>query len=263
MLYLIIKIKSNVLPLLRLLWHNVRYKMLLICLEAVHFIKTNLLIAKLRRHARSPHLRPRHDASILRWSELCPILVVKIVIVGTIALARAPLWFVECAASWFRDSLRSDRNGLLRLYLTVLTGDMAEQLVLTVVPIPTGNCSIANIRLVLDVPSLVVIPVSNGGEPFWAKLALVRFLPSVNPDVDLKIASLIKLFIADNFFTGFWISTDHLRTHKVLFLLLWSRQFCEAGNDFDRGRVLPFLLVEILAAELSQAEIRQVVIKLI
>lgn len=77
---------------------------------------------------------------------------------------------------------------------------MLDQLIFSVV-FGAADAGILStfVWLILSVPSLVVVSVSNGGEVAWAAWvsALVRPFIGVNSEVDLKISPLVKDFPAD------------------------------------------------------------------
>jgi hypothetical protein len=113
-------------------------------------------------------------------------------------------------------------NVLMRLFsnvrFAVLTSDVPEQLVLSVVFVFARWSCRARIRLIFHVPSLVVVSVPDCGEPLRAKLALVWLFARVNPDVHLQVPSFVELLIAKLRFAGFRISTNHLCANEVLLL---------------------------------------------
>jgi hypothetical protein len=109
--------------------------------------------------------------------------------------------------------------------------------------------------------SLMIVAVANRCEPLGTELALVRFFPRVNPNVNLEITSLIKLFVANHFLAGFGVSPNHLSADKVLILFLLSWQLTEILHHRDGHWFLPFLI--ILAAELSETKVRKIVIQLV
>lgn len=62
----------------------------------------------------------------------------------------------------------------------VLARTMLDKLVLSIV---FNVTQLASVGLVIRVPTLVILAVSNSGEPFVAKVALVRLLSSMSPHV--------------------------------------------------------------------------------
>ena len=96
---------------------------------------------------------------------------------------------------------------------------MSQQLVLTVVAVLASLGLCALVRLVFNVPSLVVVTVADRRESLGAELALVRLLSGVNADVHLQVASLVELLVAELGQTGFGVSADHLCADEILVLL--------------------------------------------
>ena len=188
-------------------------------------------------------------------------MVVKIVVIRAIALAPLVLRLVERARSRFLDPLGSNLNGLFGLSLAMLTGNVPQELVLTIVPIPASDRGVADIRLILHMSSLVVVSIAYSREPLGAELALVRFFPRVNPNVYLEITPLIKLLVANHFLTSFGVSPYHLCADKVLFFFLLRRYFTEILHHGHWHLVLPLLIV--LAAKLSETKVGEIVIQLI
>lgn len=188
-------------------------------------------------------------------------MVVKIVVIWAMAFTCLVLWLVESARCWLLDPLRRHLNWLFGLCLAMLASDVPQELVLSIVPISTSNTGVADIRLVFHMSSLMVVAVANRCEPLGTELALVRFFPSVNPNVYLKITALIKLFVANHFLTSFGVSPNHLSADKILILFLMSWKLTEILHHRHWHRVLPFLI--ILAAELSETKVREIVIQLV
>jgi len=141
----------------------------------------------------------------------------------------------------------------------VLARDVPQELVLSVVTISASGGGIAHVRFVLDMSSLVIVSIADGGEPLWAKLALVRLLTCVNPDVHLKISSLVELLVANHFLASFRVSTDNLGADEVLVLLFWSWHLVsEIWHHWNWRLIDPILFVVlfmILATKFSEAEI--------
>lgn len=181
-------------------------------------------------------------------------MVIKIVVVWTMALAPLVLRLVERARSRFLDPLGCHLNRLFGLGLAMLTSDVPQELILSIVPIPASDTGVADIGLVLHMPSLVIVAVADCREPLGTELALVRFFSCVNPDVHLEISALIKLLVADHFLTGFGVSSYHLSADEILFLLLLSGYLTEILHHRHGHWVFPFLV--ILAAELSETKVR-------
>ena len=109
--------------------------------------------------------------------------------------------------------------------------------------------------------SLVVVSVTDGREPLRTELALVRFLSRVNPNVNLQIPSLVKLLVANHFLASFGIGTDYLSADEILFFLFLRGHFTEILQHGNWHGFFPFLV--IMAAELSEAKVGQIVIELI
>lgn len=117
----------------------------------------------------------------------------------------------------------------------MLALDVLYQLIFSVVPLFTERVGLTNIRLVLEVASLVVVAVSNGGEPLGAELTAVRLLSCMNSLVHLQVATLIELLVADNIFAGGQVFPYDLITVKSLLAV------SVIGVDDDGFDVLDFL----------------------
>lgn len=73
--------------------------------------------------------------------------------------------------------------------------DVLRQLVLSVVP-DGATREVTGIRFEPEVPPLVIVPVSDGGEPALAVLARIRSVSSVDSLVDLEITPFVEHFTA-------------------------------------------------------------------
>jgi hypothetical protein len=80
----------------------------------------------------------------------------------------------------------------------VLLFEVVDQLVLAVV---LALAEHAGIGFVADVPSLVIVSISDRGETFLTKLAVKRLLTSMSPKMHLKISILGKVAVAVNWVT--------------------------------------------------------------
>jgi hypothetical protein len=125
----------------------------------------------------------------------------------------------------------------------VLALDVLYQLILSVVPLFTEGVGLTDIRLVLDVASLVVIAVANGGEPLGAELTAVGLLSCMNSLVHLQVATLIEFLVADDVFACGQVLPYDLITIKSLLAVSVIRVH---DDGFDVVVFLFTLLVEPL-----------------
>jgi hypothetical protein len=103
---------------------------------------------------------------------------------------------------------------LVELQRFVLTKNMFNELIFTVVFCSAVISQITNVRFVLDMSSLVIISVSNCCKHFGTELAWVWFFPSVNSLMNLQITSFVEHFITKNL--GFWayVISNRLMTNE-------------------------------------------------
>ena len=103
---------------------------------------------------------------------------------------------------------------LVELQRFVLTKNMFNELIFTVVFYSAVISQITNVRFVLDMSSLVIISVSNCCKHFVTELAWVWFFPSVNSLMNLQITSFVEHFITKNL--GFWayVISNRLMTNE-------------------------------------------------
>jgi len=103
---------------------------------------------------------------------------------------------------------------LVELQRFVLTKNMFNELIFTVVFCSAVISQITNVRFVLNMSSLVIISVSNCCKHFWTELAWVWLFPSVNSLMNLQITSFIEHFIAKDL--GFWayVISNRLMTNE-------------------------------------------------
>lgn len=103
---------------------------------------------------------------------------------------------------------------LVELQRFVLTKNMFNELIFTVVFCSAVISQITNVRFVLDMSSLVIISVSNCCKHFWTELAWVWFFPGVNSLMNLQISSFVEHFFTKNL--GFWayIISNRLMTNE-------------------------------------------------
>lgn len=103
---------------------------------------------------------------------------------------------------------------LVELQRFVLTKNMFNELIFTVVFCSAVISQITNVRFVLDMSSLVIISVSNCCKHFWTELAWVWFFPGVNSLMNLQISSFVEHFFTKNL--GFWayVISNRLMTNE-------------------------------------------------
>lgn len=228
------KVKSNVFPLV---WHN-WYKLVLEVSHLLVGVRIILLLLLFQ-------LTPRHY--FRWWREFASVLVVIEEVVRVVALAvggasrssrdrwynpLGPLMLQLVKGSFPHNLLLdtfvnllvitgADTDSLAASFdALVLTRNVSKELVFAVVAVPASSCCVANVRLVFDMPPLVVITITYCGKPFVTELALVGLLSRMNPNMHLEVASFVENFVADFRCTCFGVNADDFRADKALLLFL-------------------------------------------
>ena len=95
---------------------------------------------------------------------------------------------------------------------------MLDQLIFAIVADITSMGHLALVGLVVIVPSLVVVTVSDCSEHLAADFACVRSLTGVDTLVNLQVASFIEDLLAQDFLTRLLVNPYRVETHKFMSL---------------------------------------------